>query len=186
MDLGRCFRGRRRFHLLETIVRSVPPWNESPGYRRNPDVSRRILFSLRPPGNESPGYQRNPAEAGWGRLGVVWPLLVVMVLAAMPFAAVAAETPTWWLDAVREGERKGYRVINLEELAALSQAEEDLLLIDARPAYEYRAGHIPGAANLEFHPGDKVRFSAEKRRQLKNLIGPDKDRPVVIYCRSFR
>jgi rhodanese-related sulfurtransferase len=140
-----------------------------------------------PPGDESPGYRRNPAEAGWGRLGVFWSLLAVMVLAAaIPSMAAAGETPVWWPDVVREGERKGYRVVNLKELAALSQAEEDLLLIDARPPYEYRAGHIPGAANLEFHPGDKVRFSAEKRTELKNLIGPDKDRPVVIYCRSFR
>jgi phage shock protein E len=48
------------------------------------------------------------------------------------------------------------------------------------------AGHIPGAVNLEFHPGDKLEFSYEKRARLKKLIGPDKDRPVVICCRSFR
>jgi len=48
------------------------------------------------------------------------------------------------------------------------------------------AGHIPGAVNLEFHPGDKLQFSREKRARLKELIGPDKDRPVVICCRSFR
>ncbi len=139
-----------------------------------------------PPGNESPGYKRNPAEAGWRRLGVVLSSLAVAVLAAMPFIAVAAEPPTWWAEAVREGERKGYRVITLEDLAALSQAEEDLLLIDARPSYEYRAGHIPGAVNMEFHPGDKLQFPPEKRARLKKLIGPDKDRPVVFYCRSFR
>ncbi len=161
MDLDGCLKWRS-FQSLKTVARPVPP------------------------GNESPGYKRNPAEAGWGRLGVVLSFLAVAVLAAMPFVAVAAETPTWWAEAVREGERKGYRVINLEELTALSKAGDDLLLIDARPAYEYRAGHIPGAVNLEFHPGDKLQFSSEKRDHLKKLIGPDKDRPVVIYCRSFR
>jgi len=53
-------------------------------------------------------------------------------------------------------------------------------------AMPFIAGHIPGAVNLEFHPGDKLEFSREKRARLKELIGPDKDRPVVIYCRSFR
>ena len=154
--------GWRRFHPLETIVRAVPP------------------------GNESPGYMQNPAEAGWRRLGVVLSFLAVAVLAVMPSIAVAAEMPTWWADAVREGEQKGYQVITLEELATLSKTKDNLLLIDARTAYEYRAGHIPGAVNLEFHPGDKLQFSREKRARLKELIGPDKDRPVVIYCRSFR
>ena len=139
-----------------------------------------------PPGNKSPGYKRNPAEAGWRRLEGVLSLLVLAALVAMPLIVVAAEKPTWWAEAVREGEHEGYRVITLEELAALSQAEDDLLLIDARPAYEYRAGYIPGAVNMEFHPGDKLQFTPEKRDHLKKLIGPDKGRPVVIYCRSFR
>lgn len=139
-----------------------------------------------PPGNESPGYKRNPSEAGWIGLSLVLWLAAAVILAATPFIAVAAETPIWWADAVRESERNGYRVINLEELAALSQTEENLLLIDARPSYEYRAGHIPGAINMEFHPGDKLQFPREKRDRLKKLIGQDKDRPVVFYCRSFR
>ncbi len=161
MDLDGCLKWRS-FQSLKTVARPMPP------------------------GNESPGYGRNPAEAGWRRLGVVLSFLAVVVLAAMPFVAVAGETPTWWAEAVRDGEQNGYRVITLEELAVLSKTDNNLLLIDARPGYEYRAGHIPGAVNLEFHPGDKVRFSSEKRERLRNLIGQDKDRPVVFYCRSFR
>jgi len=41
---------------------------------------------------------RNPAEAGWRRLGVVLSFLAVAVLAAMPFIAVAGETPSWWAE----------------------------------------------------------------------------------------
>lgn len=137
------------------------------------------------PGNESLGKTRNLTEASWGWLGVVL-LLVAGAVFGTPPSMAADKTPTWWADAVRDGERGGYRVITLEELAALSKTNADLLLIDARPAYEFRAGHIPGSINMEFHPGDKVQFPAEKRKQLKKLIGPDKDRPVVFYCRSFR
>lgn len=31
----------------------------------------------------------------------------------------------------------------------------------------------------------KLQFSCEKRDRLKQLIGPDKNRPVIFYCRSF-
>lgn len=52
--------------------------------------------------------------------------------------------------------------------------ENGALLIDVRTKGEFNAGHIEGAINIPF----------EKTSALVSAIGPDKQRPVVVYCRS--
>jgi len=48
------------------------------------------------------------------------------------------------------------------------------LLIDVRSASEYEAGHIEGSLNIPHGQIDAI----------ADAIGPDKDRQVVLYCRS--
>ncbi len=52
--------------------------------------------------------------------------------------------------------------------------ENGVLLIDVRTKEEFDAGHIEGALNIPY----------EDTNALMNAIGADKQRPVVVYCRS--
>ncbi len=52
--------------------------------------------------------------------------------------------------------------------------EQGALLIDVRTAEEFDQGHIDGALNIPFQETD----------QLMTAIGHDKQRQVVVYCRS--
>lgn len=50
------------------------------------------------------------------------------------------------------------------------------LILDARSADAYARGHIKGAVNLPF-----TDFTAES---LAAVIGPNRDRPILIYCNN--
>jgi phage shock protein E len=52
--------------------------------------------------------------------------------------------------------------------------EQGALLIDVRTEEEFISGHIDGALNISWQETD----------QLITAIGTDKQRPVVVYCRS--
>lgn len=60
--------------------------------------------------------------------------------------------------------------------AAWPLIEEGALVIDVRSEEEYQAGHLPGAVNVPY----------EETEALIELIGPDQDRNVVLYCGSGR
>jgi phage shock protein E len=55
-------------------------------------------------------------------------------------------------------------------------AKSDALLLDARSAQAFAAGHIKGAVNLPF-----TDFTEES---LKAAIGPKRNRPIYIYCNN--
>lgn len=59
-------------------------------------------------------------------------------------------------------------------LAALQRA--DSVLIDVRTAQEYAEGALPGATRIE---------TQELAERIAS-VAPDKDAPVVLYCRSGR
>ncbi len=115
---------------------------------------------------------------------VAWLLLALCVLPARP--ALADETEIWWASAQAEADRDGYLLLDDDGLRKLMDEKADMVLLDARADYEFAAGHLPGAANLEFDLGDDIELPQAKRQALQNLLGPDKDRMLVIYCRSFR
>jgi rhodanese-related sulfurtransferase len=50
-----------------------------------------------------------------------------------------------------------------------------MLLLDARSASAYKAGHIKGAVNLPF-----TDFTAASL----DVIGKDANRPILIYCNN--
>lgn len=94
--------------------------------------------------------------------------------------------PLWWPDTLKRAESAGYKLINLPELQALIQSEKEVILLDARPDYEYRDGHMPGARNFEFHLGHRSGLEPARAEALKVFLGQDRDRLVVTYCRNFR
>ena len=92
---------------------------------------------------------------------------------------------TWWVQAEKEATAEGYALLTVESVKALYETRKPILILDVRPDYEYRMGHLPQAVNLEFHLGDRTRLTAERKEKLLNILGQDKDQQIVIYCRSY-
>lgn len=67
------------------------------------------------------------------------------------------------------------RLIDWNAFAAAAR-ERNVLILDARSERQFAAGHIAGAVNLPL-----TEFS---ERQLAEVIGPDRDRPILIYCNN--
>jgi hypothetical protein len=66
------------------------------------------------------------------------------------------------------------RLVNWQEFQRASR-QKGTLILDARSADAYAAGHIKGAVNLPF-----TDFTVAS---LARVIG-DKDRPILIYCNN--
>ncbi len=100
--------------------------------------------------------------------------------------ALAERSAGWWDHANSMAQREGYKVITTMELKELYQEQKDFVILDNRFAYELSDGLLPGARNIPFDLAELQALSEEKREQLLEAIGPDKDRIVVTYCRDFR
>jgi phage shock protein E len=75
-------------------------------------------------------------------------------------------------------EVRPYRAKRLLSLADFKKRARDprVLVLDARSAQAFAEGHIKGAINLPFPD-----FTAES---LAAAIGPDRNRPILIYCNN--
>jgi len=67
------------------------------------------------------------------------------------------------------------RLVSHERFRAMAR-DPRVLILDARSADAFRAGHIRGAVNLPL-----TDFTAES---LAAAIGPDVNRPILIYCNN--
>ena len=115
---------------------------------------------------------------------LVSPVILVLVLGILTSAG-SREEPSWLQQARDEAKNDGYELISAPELKALYDSGKDVTIIDVRPEYEYLAGHLSKAKSLEFDLGDKLELKPEKQASLISLLGPDKQRFIVFYCRSF-
>lgn len=116
-------------------------------------------------------------------------LLIALLPALLPGIGAAAadrDDALWWSAAVAESERDGYKLLDTDQLLTLINSVQPPLIIDVRADYEFEAGHVTGAANLEFDLGDRGDLPKAKRAAFEALAGQDKSRPMVLYCRSFR
>ncbi len=94
-------------------------------------------------------------------------LYFILLLISLP--AWAEEDPV--LDALQEYldfAEYADGAITPEQLASID--DSNVLFVDVRSAERYRAGHIPGALNIEW------RQILERRGEIP------RDRPVVLYC----
>ena len=70
------------------------------------------------------------------------------------------------------------RVVNLtySQSNELITSSPNLKILDVRSSSEYRDGHIPGAVNISY---EDLEF------EIDDLV-PEKDNPILIYCRTGR
>lgn len=101
---------------------------------------------------------------------------------ALLFAAPEDRAPNPQIDyagfATLTGDVRSVRARRLLDLAAFTAkaGEKGALILDARSADKFAAGHIDGAVNLPL-----TDFTAEA---LAAAIGPNRDRPILIYCNN--
>lgn len=72
------------------------------------------------------------------------------------------------------GNKKTYRQVSPEEAAAMMEEETDYIILDVRTQEEYETAHIPGAICI---PNETIGTG-----DIPQL--PDKDRLILVYCRS--
>jgi rhodanese-related sulfurtransferase len=84
---------------------------------------------------------------------------------------------------LREVERGGYKAVSTTELKAWIDQKKELLIVDTMP-YEdsYKKRHVPGAVQFEFPIPELTQFDEKKKAEFEKLLGPNKDRLIVIYC----
>ena len=107
---------------------------------------------------------------------------LIVLIAALTLAgetASANATEPTWETARAEADRGGYELITTDDLWALYQQADELLLIDTRQGWEYRMGHIAGAFHFPMKPTRWERWSS--RSALRELLGEDKEKPLVFY-----
>lgn len=107
---------------------------------------------------------------------------VALTMAALWYAHRPALLPkeATCEDVLAEARRGGYQLITTAELVKLYRQEpQNLLVVDTRQDWEYRAGHIQGAVNFPMEPTWWSRWRSQGA--LARLLGPDKHRPLVFY-----
>ena len=72
---------------------------------------------------------------------------------------------------------EGYKNLSVEEFQQLISDDPTAQVVDVRTPAEYAEGHLIGAVNIDWRDPD---FNQQAQEQL------DKDRPVLVYCKSGR
>jgi 3-mercaptopyruvate sulfurtransferase SseA len=110
-------------------------------------------------------------------------ILLVLVVSGPSWSK---DTPVWWSSALAEAQKDGYALTTPEEIQTLNASDNNYFIVDVRPDYEFKAGHLPGAKNFEIDLGDRLDLKPQKADAFRKVLGTDKSRVIVIYCRSFR
>jgi len=106
---------------------------------------------------------------------------ILITIGALWFTnrAVTPKESTW-SDVVSEAKSGGYRLITTENLwKRYNTVGQNLLMVDTRQEWEFRAGHIKDAVNFPMEPTWLSRW--QKKDDLKLFLGPDKDRTIIFY-----
>lgn len=109
--------------------------------------------------------------------------LIIPAATATPWAQDEQTLERIAIQVAREMERGGYELLSIEELRQRMETETDLLIVDTMPyVSSYQKAHIPGAVQIEFPIEEMTEISAELEAELIELLGEDRDRPLVFYC----
>ncbi len=88
------------------------------------------------------------------------PLIAILILCILPAGCFFSE---------------GIGDIDVKTLKTLMEKERRLLVVDNRTTLEYASGHIPGAINIP----------EEEFYRITAMLPPEKDIPIVFYCRGY-
>ncbi|MBW2107948.1 MAG: rhodanese-like domain-containing protein [Deltaproteobacteria bacterium] len=127
--------------------------------------------------------------------GEVWLALLVASILTVGTAANGfcwgkkeLETEAKAVKLVREVQRGGYDIVTTEELKAWIDQNKDMVVVDSMP-YEasYKKNHVPGAVQFlfpipEMNSWDTKETAGKTKQDYAALLGPDKNKPVVVYC----
>ena len=91
--------------------------------------------------------------------------LIPILLSALMFAGCAG---------TNNSQTNTYRQITMDEAVDMMAQETGYIILDVRRPDEFAAGHIPNAVNI---PNESI--GADEIDEL-----PDKDRLILVYCRS--
>ena len=93
--------------------------------------------------------------------------LIPILLSALMFAGCAGTS---------NHQTNNYRSITMDEAVTMMAQEIDYIILDVRRSDEFAAGHIPNAINV---PNETIGTA-----EIPEL--PDKNKLIVVYCRSGR
>ena len=89
---------------------------------------------------------------------------------------------------VREVQRGGYDVLTTAELKEWIDSGKSMVIVDTMPLEDsYRKQHLPSAVQFLFPIPDMDTWDANETDgkttdDFMTLLGPDKDKPIVVYC----
>lgn len=88
----------------------------------------------------------------------------------------------------REVERGGYSIVTTTELKKWIDSGKEMIIVDTMPyKASYKKGHVPGAKQFlfpipEMTVWDTQETDGKNQNDFEALLGPDKNKIVVIYC----
>ncbi len=89
---------------------------------------------------------------------------------------------------VRDTNAGGYDLLTAAELKKMIDEGKGMVIIDTMP-YEdsYKKEHVPGALQFLFpipamNEWDVKETAGKTQADFEAMLGPDKDKPIVIYC----
>jgi thiosulfate/3-mercaptopyruvate sulfurtransferase len=89
---------------------------------------------------------------------------------------------------VREVQRGGYNLVTTEELKGWIDSGKNMVIVDTMPfEASYKKEHVPGALQFLFpipdmNEWDTKETDGKTQDDFIQLLGPDKEKPLVIYC----
>lgn len=115
------------------------------------------------------------------RTSILISFAVAITVGALWFTNRLVTPKVATLEDVRiEAKRGNYGLISAEEIVDhIRKDPQNLLLVDTRQEWEYRAGHIRGAVNFPMEPTWLSRW--RKSKPLQTFLGTDKNRLIVFY-----
>lgn len=124
----------------------------------------------------------------WWKVWFSLSALLVMIVCAGPAVAFEwgsreLETEKVAVKLTREVVSGGYGIVRTDELKAWMDDGKEMLIVDTMPLEaSYLKQHIPGAVQFEFPIKEVAELDAAAQAAYQDLLGPDKDRLLVIYC----
>jgi rhodanese-related sulfurtransferase len=117
-----------------------------------------------------------------GLIGLVSILLLSSpVLAA--WGSKEMDTEKIAVNFAKEVARGGYKIVSTEELKSWIDQKKDMIIVDTMPFEDsFKKQHIPGAVQMEFPIPEMTSLDDQKKMAFEKLLGPDKDKLIVIYC----